>query len=515
MALIPGLVVTLDQLRAALQAELVKLETLPADLKRDWVAPDGRVRVEAFPKGDANDNATLQRFTAAVRQVAPEATGTIVGIQESSHTIVKAFLEAGLWALLSITLLLAITLRRATDVLLTLLPLTLAGLVTLGTCVAVDLPLNFENIIALPLLFGIGVAFSIYFVMAWRRGSQTCCSRASTRAVLFSALTTGTAFGSLVGLASSRHREHGQAARAVARLYAGGVPHFLTRAAGAWCAWRRVSPWQSDRFRDCDLRSSAARICGDHWGACRVRRTSRSCADAPGTRDTGNDDPFEPLNRVVFNANDAVDTAVIRPMAEAYRAVFPQFVRDRIKAFVDNLQEPRIFANNLLQLRINDAGFTFARFYCQLDLGPLGLFDIASEHGLPKQTGDFGETLYVWGVDSGPYLVLPLFGPSNPARPVRPWRGPATRRHRRTSCRATLGSGSMSASTWSAASICGQRNIETLEQIKAHALDYYAQFRSIVRQHREAQLAGGARSGRTTRRPGRPGRTREVNRRPR
>ena len=197
MALIPGLVVTLDQLRAALQAEPVKLETLPADLKRDWVAPDGRVRVEAFPKGDANDNATLQRFTAAVRQVAPEATGTIVGIQESSHTIVKAFLEAGLWALLSIPLLLAITLRRATDVLLTLLPLTLAGLVTLGTCVAVDLPLNFENIIALPLLFGIGVAFSIYFVMAWRRGSQNLLQSSLTRAVLFSALTTGTAFGSL------------------------------------------------------------------------------------------------------------------------------------------------------------------------------------------------------------------------------------------------------------------------------------------------------------------------------
>jgi predicted RND superfamily exporter protein len=196
-ALIPGLIVTLEQLRAALQAEPVTLESLPDDLKRDWVASDGRARIEVFPKGDANDNAAVQRFTAAVRLVAPDATGTTVGIQESSRTIVRAFLEAGFWALLSITILLAFTLRRITDVLLTLAPLTLAGLVTLGTCVAIDLPLNFENIIALPLLFGIGVAFSIYFVMAWRSGATNLLQSSLTRAVLFSALTTGTAFGSL------------------------------------------------------------------------------------------------------------------------------------------------------------------------------------------------------------------------------------------------------------------------------------------------------------------------------
>jgi uncharacterized protein len=196
-ALIPGLVLTLDQLRDAMRAEPVALATLPDDLKRDWLAPDGRARIEVFPKGLATDNAAVQRFTAAVRQVAPEATGTTVGIQESSRTIVLAFLQAGLWALLSITILLAFTLRRVKDVLLTLAPLTLAGLVTLGTCVAIDLPLNFENIIALPLLFGIGVAFSIYFVMAWRSGAQNLLQSSLTRAVLFSALTTGTAFGSL------------------------------------------------------------------------------------------------------------------------------------------------------------------------------------------------------------------------------------------------------------------------------------------------------------------------------
>jgi len=211
------------------------------------------------------------------------------------------------------------------------------------------------------------------------------------------------------------------------------------------------------------------------------------CATTPGTRDIENNDPLEPMNRVVFNANDAIDTAVIRPMAEAYRAMVPQFVRDRIKAFVDNLQEPRIFANNLLQLRINDAGFTFARFYVNSTLGLAGFFDVASEHGLPKQTGDFGETLYVWGAESGPYLVLPLFGPSNP----RDLFGlgvdlyttpPAHLLPGNTGIWFNVGVDAVSGFDLRA------RNIETLDQIKANALDYYAQFRSLARQHRDAQL---------------------------
>lgn len=195
--LIPGLVTTLGQVRAALQAAPVALETLPDDLVRDWITPDGRARIEVFPKGHPNDNATLRHFVDAVRPLAPDATGAPVSIQESSRTIVRAFLEAGLWALLSICVLLAITMRRTIDVLLTLAPLALSALVTLGVCVALDLRLNFENIIALPLLFGIGVAFNVYFVMAWRAGKGNLLQSSLTRAVIFSALTTGTAFGSL------------------------------------------------------------------------------------------------------------------------------------------------------------------------------------------------------------------------------------------------------------------------------------------------------------------------------
>ncbi len=195
--LIPGFVATLGQLRAALQAGPVTLATLPDDLERDWVAADGRARIEVFPKGDANDNQTLRRFVAAVQALAPEATGAPVSIQESSRTIVGAFMQAGLWALLAVIALLALALRRPADVLLTLAPLALSGLATLGICVAIGLPLNFENIIALPLLFGIGVAFNIYFVMAWRAGRREMLQSSLTRAVIFSALTTGTAFGSL------------------------------------------------------------------------------------------------------------------------------------------------------------------------------------------------------------------------------------------------------------------------------------------------------------------------------
>ena len=195
--LIPGLATTLAQLRAAMQAAPVTVADLPVEIRRDWISADGRARVEVYPRGDANDNATLERFMTAVRALAPEATGAPVSIQESSRTVVRAFLEAGCWALASITALLALALRRVSDVLLTLAPLALSGVATLGICVATGLPLNFENIIALPLLFGIGVAFSIYYVIAWRDGRRDLLQSSLTRAVIFSALATGTAFGSL------------------------------------------------------------------------------------------------------------------------------------------------------------------------------------------------------------------------------------------------------------------------------------------------------------------------------
>ena len=215
--------------------------------------------------------------------------------------------------------------------------------------------------------------------------------------------------------------------------------------------------------------------------------TLAGCATTSGPRDRENVDPLEPMNRAVFDANDAIDTAVLKPIAEGYRTVVPLFFRDRIRAFIDNLQEPRIFVNNLLQLRINDAGYTFARFYVNSTLGIAGLFDVASEHDLPRQTGDFGQTLAVWGVDSGPYLVLPLFGPSN----VRDAFGSVVDFYTTPPAHLVPGATGwwITAGTYAVSGIdLRSRNIETLDQIKEHALDYYAQFRSIARQYRDGQI---------------------------
>ena len=196
-ALAPDLNTMLDQLRAALQPKPVSLATLPLDLRRDWVAANGTQRIEVFPSGNANDNRVIAEFVREVRAVAPDATGTPIAIQESGITIVRAFIQAGILSFISITILLVIALRRIKDVAIALGPLVLAGIVTLGTCVVIGLPLNFANIIALPLLFGIGVAFDIYFVMAWRAGARRLLQSPLTRAVILSAGTTASAFGTL------------------------------------------------------------------------------------------------------------------------------------------------------------------------------------------------------------------------------------------------------------------------------------------------------------------------------
>ena len=187
----------LDDLRLSLEAQPVSLASLPDTLKSEWIAEDGRARVEVFPKGDARNNDVLRRFADAVAQLAPDATGTPVTIQESARTVTHAFILAGAIAVVAISLLLMLVLRRPRDVLLVLAPLMLAGLLTLATSVLLGLPLNFANIIALPLLLGVGVSFDVYFVMRWRAGYGDLLQSSTARAILFSALTTGTAFGSL------------------------------------------------------------------------------------------------------------------------------------------------------------------------------------------------------------------------------------------------------------------------------------------------------------------------------
>ena len=196
-AFIAPLETGIAQLRGFLTAQQISRDSLPGALKQLWVTPDGRARVEVAPKGDTNDTEVLRSFARAVLAVYPNATGGPISILESSRTVVRAFLEAGFYALVSIAILLWIVLRRFGDVLLTLVPLLLAGVVTLEICVLIDMPLNFANIIALPLLLGVGVAFKIYYILAWRSGRTNLLQSSLTRAVIWSALTTATAFGSL------------------------------------------------------------------------------------------------------------------------------------------------------------------------------------------------------------------------------------------------------------------------------------------------------------------------------
>jgi hypothetical protein len=196
-AILSGLLYRLELLAHLMQAKPIGLADLPPELRASWIAADGAARIEVFPKGDARDPAVLRRFVTAVHSIAPQATGTPVTIIESGRLISSAFVEAGAIAVAAIVVLLAIVLRRTRDVALVIAPLLLAALLTLGLTVAAGIKLNYANIIALPLLLGIGVAFDIYFVMNWRAGLSDHLQSSTARGVVFSALTTMCAFGSL------------------------------------------------------------------------------------------------------------------------------------------------------------------------------------------------------------------------------------------------------------------------------------------------------------------------------
>jgi hypothetical protein len=188
----------LSTLREVLSAVPVTLKDIPPELARDWMLPDGTARIQVMAKPEVErSSAGLRQFVAEVTRVAPDAGGSAVTIVATSDTITGAFRKAAILAVIAITIILSVVLRRVLDVLLVLAPLTLSSLLTLLVVVLLPLPLNFANIIALPLLLGVGVSFNIYFVMNWRSGQTRVLGSATARAILFSALTTGTAFGSL------------------------------------------------------------------------------------------------------------------------------------------------------------------------------------------------------------------------------------------------------------------------------------------------------------------------------
>lgn len=196
-AILSGLPVALAQFNTLLSAEPLTVEALPASLRRQWLDAQGRARIEVSPSGALRTREETAAFVAAVRRVAPDASGDAATVVEAGRTIMTAFLQAGALSTLVIGAILFLALKRAVLVALTIGPVLLSGLFTFATCALLGLDINLENMIALPLLLGIGVAFNIYFVIARRDGETEPLGTSLARGVFFSAATTGAAFAAL------------------------------------------------------------------------------------------------------------------------------------------------------------------------------------------------------------------------------------------------------------------------------------------------------------------------------
>ena len=200
-----------------------------------------------------------------------------------------------------------------------------------------------------------------------------------------------------------------------------------------------------------------------------------------------NNDPLEPMNRYFFEVNYGLDQLLIKPVAAWYNLMLPTPVERGVHNVLTNLNSPVIFANDAMQLNGPRAAVTAKRFAINSTLGVAGIFDVASSWwGLEHHDEDFGETLAVWGVGEGPYLVLPVLGPSNP----RDAAGKGV-----DSVMDPMGWLLPSHLAWINYTRTGiqgidtrARNLETLDQIRKGSLDYYATLRSLYRQHRNQEI---------------------------
>lgn len=227
-------------------------------------------------------------------------------------------------------------------------------------------------------------------------------------------------------------------------------------------------------------------------GALAAVLTLGACATPPTDPDAraefeADNDPLEPMNRAIFDFNLVVDGAVIKPTAEVYRDVLPQGVQDGIHNALQNLRSPIVFANDVLQGETQRAAITAWRFVINSTIGILGIFDVAKEAGYEPHSEDFGQTFAKWGIGEGPYLVLPILGPSNPrdatglatewvADPFNLWMENTDRDW----------------VVWTRAGLTGvdirSRNIETIDELKKTSIDFYAAIRSLYRQRREQEI---------------------------
>jgi phospholipid-binding lipoprotein MlaA len=201
-------------------------------------------------------------------------------------------------------------------------------------------------------------------------------------------------------------------------------------------------------------------------------------------------DPLEPLNRKTFAFNVFVDHALLRPVAQAYVFILPDDARAGIHHVLNNMKEPTLFFNNVLQGEFRRAQITLERFLVNSTVGMGGLVDVMTLSGIERQPADFGQTLYVWGAGSGPYLVLPILGPSNPRDAigggVDSYADPFTILAKNDEITDLLVDRYIVGGVEDRAEV-----LDTLDDLEKNSLDYYAQLRSLSQQHRAAELSHG------------------------
>jgi phospholipid-binding lipoprotein MlaA len=201
-------------------------------------------------------------------------------------------------------------------------------------------------------------------------------------------------------------------------------------------------------------------------------------------------DPLEPMNRRILEVNLVIDRILLKPAAKLYLAVLPAEGRDAVRRALDNMKEPVVVINDVLQGEFRRGGISLGRFAVNSTLGIAGLAEVAAPLGLPKQTGDFGQTLYTWGFPEGPYLVVPVLGPSNP----RDLLGMAGDNY--------LDPFSYVASAENVDDLNIDRFIidgidqrarvvDVLDDLQKHSIDFYAELRSLSQQRRAAELRRG------------------------
>lgn len=220
-------------------------------------------------------------------------------------------------------------------------------------------------------------------------------------------------------------------------------------------------------------------LCG---GCAGVSREAASADDADAEHD-----PAEPVNRAIFKANVAADHAVMKPVAQAYTEHVPEAVQKGIHNVVQNLKEPGVAVNDVLQGNVGHAWQSIQRLAVNSTVGVAGVFDVADKLGVPPHKSDFGQTLAVWGVGNGPFVELPLLGPSNARDAV----GTAVDMAMNP---LTFVGGAPA--TYAGVATGGANVVDTraqhlhdLDELERNSLDYYATLRSVYRQHRDAEIA--------------------------